>query len=114
MRLNHDLIRQLLLRIEDIADGCTNFPLQYFIEEFPEYSQKDVNYHIKFLSDAGLIESHEAYVIDITPYGRNYLDSIRNNSIWENTKEKIQPLGSVALSVISDIGLSLIKKQLGL
>jgi hypothetical protein len=115
MQINYDLIRLLLLQIEEITDGHTNFMPEYFFDKFPEYGQEELDYHLKFLSDASLIEAYDhTVIIDITHYGRNYLDSIRDKSIWQKTKEKIQPFESVALSVISDIGLSLIKKQLGL
>ena len=45
---------------------------------------------------------------------REYLDTIRDKNIWEDTKKKFHPLGSVTFSVISDIAKSLILKQLGL
>lgn len=114
MKLNYDIIRDLLLKIEEITDGNKNFSPIYFFKEFSETEETVIAYHLKYLFDAGLVEGSEGYVIDITPFGRNYLDSIRNHTIWEETKSKIQPLGSVTLSVVSEIAKSLILSKLGL
>jgi DNA-binding PadR family transcriptional regulator len=116
MKLNYDLVRDLLLLIEEKSDGHKNFSLFFFFDEIPNYSKDSIDYHLKYLHDANLIECTDNYdyVIDITPYGRDYLNNIRNDGIWQSTKEKFQPLGSVTLSVVSEIAKSLLLKQLGL
>ena len=116
VKLNYDLIREILLVVEEISDGTTNFTRGSIGEKyFEHYSEKEFNYHVKYLRDAGFIEpSTGDCVIDITPWGRDYLDSIRNIDIWEKTKEKAKPLGSVAFDVIKDIAKSVILSQLGL
>ena len=114
MKLNYDLIRDLLLQIEADSDGYINFLRNYFFEAFPEVDKAVIDYHLKYLYDAGFIEGSRDFIIDIPPYGREYLDTIRDKNIWEDTKKKFHPLGSVTFSVISDIAKSLILKQLGL
>ena len=114
MRLNYDLIRLLLLFIEKEADGNKGFLPDDFTAAFSKESPQVIKYHLKYLTDAGLIESVRGYIFDITPRGREYLDNIRDASIWENTKKRFQPLGSVALDVISSIAKSLISSKLGL
>ncbi len=114
MKLNHDLIRVLLLYVEEETDGEKGFLLDDFITAFPNESPKALNYHLKYLIDAGLIEKVRSYIFDITPRGRAYLDNIRNSSIWESTKQRFQPLGSVTLDVISEIAKSAILARLGL
>lgn len=114
MKLDHDLIRALLLLIEDESDGFKGFILDDFIKAFPNENPNAINYHLKYLVDAGLIEKIRAYFVDITPRGRSYLDNIRNPSIWETTKQKFHPLGSVTLEVISEIAKSAILSRLGL
>ncbi|WP_027407630.1 DUF2513 domain-containing protein [Anaerovibrio sp. RM50] len=114
MRLNHDLIRTLLLFIEEISDGQNNFLIESIPSEFPAEEPIAVTYHIKYLRDAGLIEAIRGYIIDITPQGREYLDSIRDDSIWNNTKEKIKPFGNVALDIISSVAKSYLLSKLGI
>ncbi|MDR3591553.1 MAG: DUF2513 domain-containing protein [Negativicutes bacterium] len=115
MKLNYDLIRDILLDIEEIADGHTNYPfLFYWEEKFISYDQMAFFYHMKYLSDARLIEAKNGYFIDLTPKGREYLDNIRDKTIWDETKSKIKPLGNVTLDVITATAKALVLKYLGL
>ncbi|MGM9572707.1 MAG: DUF2513 domain-containing protein [bacterium] len=119
MKLDYDLIRNILLSIEEISDGTSNFDPRYIQQEYhAAIPYKIFYYHLKYLNDAGLIEAigqdYIAYIIDITPYGRKYLDNVRTPDVWDKTKKKIKPFGSVTISVISDIASSIIKESLGL
>lgn len=114
MQIDHDLLRALLLEIEMSSDGDRSFSIEYFTDKFQSEKPIKVRYHLKYLKDSELIETIQDYVIDITPHGRNYLDSIRNQTIWTETKKKIKPFGSVTLSIISEIAKSLILDRLGL
>lgn len=116
MRIDYDMIRNLLIKIEDISDGDTDFYLAYFYDSQGEKDRIKIRYHLKYLADAGLIECTDTRdaIIDITPYGRNYLYSVLDASIWEKTKKKIQPLGSVTLSTVVQVASSFILKELGL
>ena len=71
---------------------------------------------IKKSKDARLIEgtyTRDA-IIDITPLGRDYLDHVRNDTVWGKTKKNLQPLGTVPLSVVSQVTASCISSLLGL
>ena len=114
MRLNQDLVRTLLLYIEEITDGQKNFLVESFPSDFPDEDPVVITYHLKYLLDAGLVEGIRGYIIDITPMGREYLDNIRDESIWDATKEKLQPVGQVALDVISSVAKSFLLSKLGL
>lgn len=115
MKLDYDLIRNLLIEIEDISDGQINYFPQYFYNKFSNLPENTVWYHLKYLSDINFIEcSSSLVVIDISPYGRDYLNSIRDENIWNKTNTLSQSLGQVTLSVISEIATSLIKRTLGL
>ena len=114
LKLNHDLIRDLLLYIEDKSDGQQGFAPDDFCAAFPAEPPLTVKYHLKYLADAGLVERVRAYILDITPLGRNYLDNIRSQSVWEVTKQRFQPLGSVTLDVISEIAKAAVLSHLGL
>lgn len=116
MKLNYDLIREILFKIEEISDGCTNYESQSFVEEcFPEYQNNVVFYHLKYLRQSNLIEPMDsAWIIDLTPQGHEYLNNIRTDTAWNQVKAKIQPLGSVALSVVAEVAKSLALSKLGL
>lgn len=118
MKLDYDLIRNLLLRIEDKTDGVTNFYYQDIVgNHFTTVPTSAVEYHIKFLYDSGFVQcprSSHLHIIDITPKGRDYLDNVRNVDIWEKTKDKANSLGPVTLDVIKELAKSLILGHLGL
>lgn len=115
MKLNYDLIRLLLLKIEDITDGYSEFYNTDIAKAFSDYSETVILYHLKYLDDAGYIERIRGWVIlDITPIGREYLNSVRNKDIWEKTKQKVQSFGEVSLPIITEVSSTLIKSSLGI
>lgn len=107
-------MRELLMKAEDDTDGCNPLSSFHFSKSFPDVDMLKLEYHLKYLSDAGFVEGEDGYIVDITPYGRDYLENIRNHSVWEETKKKFQPLGSVTVSVISEIAKSIVLSRLGL
>lgn len=116
MKLDYDLIRGLLIIIEEDTDGYRNFYPEYFCHKLPDGTPIQIRYHLKYLLDARLIEGTYTCdaIIDITPLGRDYLDHVRNDTVWEKTKKKLQPLGTVPLSVVSQVAASCISSLLGL
>ena len=115
MRLDLDLIRKLLLIIEDETNGRKAFTYDHYRKALPLYSSVSIDYHLKYLLNCGYIEGELwRYVLDITPRGRDYLDSVRNPKIWQQVKDKIHPLDNITLDIIADVGKMLISNQLGL
>ena len=115
VKLDLDLIRELLLLIEGETNGRKAFTYSHYRKLLPSYSPASVDYHLKYLLDSCYVEGeHWRYVIDITPIGREYLNSVRNAKIWQQVKEKIHPLGGIALDIVADVGKSFIAHQLGL
>lgn len=115
-KLDHDLIRELLFIVERDTDGYRNLSVEYFCNKLQNKNFICIRYHIKYLLDAHLIEgtyTRDA-IMDITPSGRDYLDHIRNDTIWAKTKKILQPLGTVPISVISQVAASCISVSLGL
>lgn len=115
MKLDYDLIRNLLLEIENVTDGDIYYTPKFFYEKFPNIDQKVVWYHLKYLSDINFVQCNRNYdIYDISPSGRDYLNSIRDEKIWNKTRTISHSLGQVALSIVSDVATSLIKRSLGL
>lgn len=101
MKLNVDLIRSLLISIEDITNGTTNFSLSEFTKSEPlnRYSQEEIRYHADQISQNGLIhatpnsEFDFFFIRDLTPYGHEFISNIRNNDVWTKIKEEGKKLG---------------------
>lgn len=117
MKLNYDLIRELLLLIEDRAQIGTVLNAED-ISEACQASNDNVAilYHLKFLADAGYIdlESNMLYLIsDITPAGRNYLDGIRAQTIWQQVKEDLHDKSiPMTINAIKFVAAKFIEKMI--
>ena len=98
MKRDMDLIRLILFSIE----------AQYRLTEIYDlavdgYDKETVAYHCKILHEAGLIEDYKALyandklqsfgILGLTWSGQDYLDKIRDDSIWNKTKETIKTKG---------------------
>lgn len=122
MKLNYDLIRELLLFIEDHTDGSLPIPDNTIVQAFAANSEQNVViYHLKYLMDTGFIErAYTAYLksgftADITPTGRNYLDSIRDERRWDDVKKHFaDKLGNVAIDIVSLVARKCMLDAIGL
>jgi len=94
MKRDMDLIREVLLEIEKkyVSTAIYNLKIE-------GYDMATIAYHCKILHEAGLISSYNAnYTSDgiysfvvgsLTWEGNDYLDKVRDDSIWSKTKEVI-------------------------
>jgi hypothetical protein len=53
-------------------------------------------------------------VTKLTWEGHEFLDDIKDSSVWESTKARIAGLPGVALAVMAELAKAEIKKKLGL
>ena len=118
LKRNLDLLRLLLLEIENIDDiSFDSSRLTHLSAPITVY------YHIHLLYEVGFIEalpySSNACPIPmykilwITNAGHDYLDSIRNNSVWSKTKSLLSSSGTnLALHVVQDIATKVLLSSL--
>jgi hypothetical protein len=123
MTRDMDLIRKLLLWIEQNPqlDGK-----RWFVIDKPEevgvtdHSLEDIEYHMRLLTKAGLVEGRVNVTTGITAVsqltwtGHEFLDNVKDSGVWESTKARVAGLPGVALAVIAEIAKAEIKKRLGL
>lgn len=115
MKLDHDLIRKILVSVEEISDGHKNFPPGYLAEEYlSDYDLSVVEYHVKQLTQARLLECPNGYIIDLSFEGHQYFSNIRSDTVWKKTKETIAPLGGVTLGIVTEVAKKYILKELHL
>lgn len=121
MKRDLDLLRQMLLRIESLDSSKHKITVDSFSDLNSDWNT--IVLHIELLIDAGFIEASDVstcsaddYIIRrITFTGYDYLDSIRNDSIWNEVKQKISSVGgSVSLEVVKELGVTLVKQHLGI
>jgi len=123
MERSMDLIRDLLLGIEanPHLDGNARFLFES-PEEFglrkDTYSLEQIAYHLRLLIEAHYVDGSTQTTMPIvrrlTWQGHEFLDNIRDNGVWGNTKKRLAGLPSVALGIVAEIAKAEIKKHIGL
>ena len=122
MKRDLDLLRKMLLRIEELDSTKSKITINSFSDlcDYPPL----ISLHIELLIDDGFIETSEPiyrgpisdyWIYRLTSSGYDYLDAIRNPSIWQSTLNKIESVGgSVTLDIVKSIAVSIIKSHLGI
>lgn len=121
MKLNHDCIRDLLLYLEDHLNYKDELIINHL--KIEPYSQDELLYTADKLIEAGYLNSRfgwnmqSSHIITVNSISYNdhqFLDTIRDDGIWQNTKNKFAKFSSISLPIIQELASSLIKSQLGL
>lgn len=110
MKRDWDIIREVLLKIESV-EGHTPIGSDDF-----EHDNKLVAYNMTLMLEAGLIGGANARTLDghvyverMTWQGHEFLDSIRDDTIWGKTKDKAVSKG---LGLTFDMVVSITKDYL--
>ena len=124
MRRNMILVREILLYIErQEREGDNRFITEFKLEGF---STPDVEYNLELLVNEGIVGGtgqivggrYRAIVHGLTWYGHDFLDSVRDKSVWDRVQDEVTKSGhsaaSLTFGVLKELGLSIIRKDLGL
>ena len=113
-----ELVRKILLAIE--ASPEPELPSQPVIKG---WSDKQVNYHLQLLQEAGYIDaitSRGDNMIDFDLIrllwpGYDFLDAARDETVWNKAKETVgSKIASVSLDVLKDVLAAVARQMLGL
>lgn len=120
MKLNHECVRDLLLYLEDNL-LFTSYLCANNLEIVP-YESADIIYAAARLSEAKYIEtSQTTYSLDTIPTihihsltwnGHKFLDNIRDENVWYNTKTVVAQFSSVSIGIINSISNTIITKMI--
>jgi len=125
MKQDLDLIREILLFVEEHDDGTGNAIRSSNFDQFCNLAEANILYgHLKILKERGFVEENSAYgsggsfqisIQRLTALGHDYLESIRDPKIWKETKEGLAKVGgSTTLAVVQALAVSVAHKMLGL
>ena len=117
-----DLMRKILLRIEECSDVP---PKVLTLDDFMDMKKSSymISLHIDLLCDAGLIEVMDTSIEDglkdfdivrLTFAGYEYLDAIRNAMVWDRVKRSVSCVGGATLDIIKQLAVKELAKELGL
>ena len=107
MKRDDDFIRALLFEAEASDKPFLLAPLMMS----PDPDDLKRHMHAKWLADAGLLLEVNDGVFRITNQGHDYLAAIRDEGVWQRTKEAAAGLGGVTLGVMKDIAVGYLKKE---
>jgi len=119
MKRDFDLIRRILSDVEDAPPlkGSRDF-------QYQGYDDDVVTEHIELLIEAGFLDGHvsrflggggSARVSRLTWAGHDFLDAMKDESIWSKAKENVlKPVGGVAFDVLLDWLKWKMREKLGL
>ena len=118
MKLDMDLVRNILLEIEDKDTGNDSV-----IEiKMPHVNDETLNGHMRLLVKEEFIralkrDNLNAKFARYTPVslewrGHELLDDIREQDVWDQTKESAEKLGSFSLDILSKLAKGFLKKKI--
>lgn len=100
MKRDDDLIRELLFEAESSDDPLFG----------PFDDEDETGYaHAILLCDAGFFHEVHSGIFRLTNQGHDYLAAIRDDGIWQKTKEAASTAGGVGLGVMKDIAVAYAK-----
>jgi hypothetical protein len=93
MKRDLDLVRRILLHLEEGGEGASPSGWSSFVDEGFELAQ--IHYHVRLLHDAGLIEADEIvpgqwWPERMTWAGHEFLDAARNDELWLEVKRRVE------------------------
>jgi len=115
MKRDMDLVRKLLLAIEEKDERFTSESLEVF-----DYSSDEIDYHCAMLLEAGIIRGKPigtmgspdtCLISGISFEGHEYLDSIRDNKVWSRVKDKSKKAGvTLTFDIVRDVAKTIAKE----
>ena len=127
MILNFECLRQTLkaleenLKMSDNLDFCPvgiNEIINYS-ELKNEYEPKDIAYCVYMLVDSGMVNAihasnlvQELRVKTITYKGHEFLQQIKNDTVWKKTIDILKPIGVFSIDIISKVTVNVLTEMI--
>ncbi|NKW71739.1 DUF2513 domain-containing protein [Rhodobacteraceae bacterium R_SAG10] len=109
MKRDYDYIRELLFEIE--GDPSHIFLASLTIGASEEAAKK--HYHAELLCDAGFLSKvNDGGVYRLTSQGHDYIEVIRDNSVWNYTKDGAKKIGGATLGMMAEIATAYLKREI--
>jgi len=120
MKRNLDLLRKILLHLENDVEYGSSINSGKLYKYFKDYKESEFLYQVFLLMDSGLIVAIDKsglnyklfFIKEITSKGHDFIDSFREQDTWSQTKEKAKKIGSFTLDILMEIGKEYIKQKI--
>lgn len=110
MKRDMELVRSILLALEAVPED-EQVPNPLVIDG---YSEDSVGHHVHLMGEAGLLNtaditascstSDQALAFGITWAGHEFIDTMRSQEVWEQTKQAMKDAGGGGFSMMLDFG----------
>lgn len=117
MQRDMDLIRDLMLKLEADKRLIGAELVQFSPQDLGlnDTRRDEIIYHLGLLIGAGFVDGvrYNAHLIptvsQVTWAGQEFLANIKDNNIWNRTKEKAKEIPGVSLTIVAEIAASLVR-----
>lgn len=104
-----EYIRQMLLELEAADEPYLMMPIPLPEEEPAEVKKR---YHMELLVDAGLlVRAQHGDDYRLTNQGHDFIEALRQDKIWQKTKEGVLAVGGATLGMMKDIAVGYLKRE---
>lgn len=121
MRRDMNLIRELLLKLEDLPEtpgGVHRLVPGELAMVIDGYCAHELDYHLQLIEEAGFIRTFPgelggAILFDrLTWAGHDFVDSVRSPKVWAETKRGAEVVGGITIDLVKDLAKGFLRKQL--
>jgi hypothetical protein len=119
MKRDMNTVREILLKISDAPAKADQSIL---VDERSPEEEKKILYHVALLNDAGLITGEalsgldmETPIwtdLDLTWEGHDFLDAVRDPTLWQKTKEGVEQAEGFTFELLKALAKGFVKKQI--
>lgn len=116
MKLKIECVRDVMLELESFPIGCYN--AASFEKSVAEHGEESVLYTLAKLVEAKYINAEykrtiggQPYinnVFDLTFAGHEFLETIRENKVWNKTKNILGKVGSGSFALVSQVASTIL------
>ena len=120
MKRSLDLIREILLSIEEYEPERVSTIQSIHPKDFSGTEAQNYH-HIRMLIEAGYINlagsatlAGDHAIHGMTMAGHDFLDAIRDQGVWDKTKDRLGQAGGWTLDIVLAVAKEELKRRLGL
>ncbi|EGQ1307255.1 DUF2513 domain-containing protein [Staphylococcus pseudintermedius] len=124
MELKYELVREVLLIVQNKKNMRDYLSLEDITSEvdIEKYTKDDVEYTILKTTEANLLDSQHIFGFDSSQYlighltfeGHEFLNSVKDKDVWEETKKRASKVESLTLPVLQQLAVSVLNQYLGI
>lgn len=122
MQRDPELIRLLMLQLEDMPLRAMGIAMVSCHNDLKVdgYTSDQIIYHVNQILMSGWIDTAGGRGMNpnaqfsfraLTPPGHDFVDSVRDETVWKLTKDGVTAAGGFTLDTLSTLGKAFLKKQ---